>query len=150
MITSTQGNILDSKCEALVNPVNCVGVMGAGLALQFKKKYPAMFKDYAFKCDSGHLKIGSVHVYNLCSREFPRLIINFPTKKHWQDQSKIEYIELGLAALIADVIWFKLQSIAIPPLGCGLGGLDWKYVRPRIMAAFERLPSVDVMLYEPK
>lgn len=149
MINTTRCDILQADAEALVNTVNCVGVMGRGIAAQFKKKFEGNFKAYKKACDAGKVRPGIVLVYDREHLLHPRYIINFPTKKHWRANSRIEDIESGLRALVAEVRNRKIQSIAIPPLGCGLGGLEWAKVRPIIESAFEKLPEVDVLLFEP-
>ena len=150
MIELRQGNILKAKADALVNTVNCVGAMGRGIALQFKKAFPEMFKTYESVCKRGELKPGMVLVHDLNRFEPPHYVISLPTKRHWRGESRIEDIESGLAALVAEVRKLSIKSVAVPPLGCGLGGLDWKDVRPRIEQAFQVLPDVQVLLFEPK
>ena len=150
MIELRQGDILKAKADALVNTVNCVGVMGRGIALQFGKAFPEVFKAYESACKRGELKPGTVLVHDLNRFEQPHYVINLPTKRHWRGKSRIEDIELGLTALVAEVRRLGIKSVAVPPLGCGLGGLDWKDVRPRIERAFEALPDVRVLLFEPK
>lgn len=120
-------NIFDSPAEALVNPVNCVGVMGTGLAHQFAKRYPKMYLEYRKACVSGELKPGKIHVYQ--GPDY-RYILNFPTKTHWREKSKLEYIEQGLEELENVLSDYLIYSVAIPALGCGLGGLDWEEVGP--------------------
>ena len=149
MIRSATGDILQADAEALVNTVNCVGVMGRGIALQFKKEFPQNFREYKRACDAGTLGPGRMLVVPLEGLQGPRFVINFPTKRHWKGKSRIEDVHAGLAALVDEVRRHKIRSIAIPPLGCGLGGLDWRQVRPLIEQAFEPLPDVDVLLYEP-
>lgn len=150
MITLTTGNLLDAPVDALVNPVNIVGVMGKGLALQFKQKYPAAFLAYQMLCEKKLLHMGQVHMFNRGAFfDLPRYIINFPTKRHWRDSSRIEDIKSGLEALTAAVRYDKISSIATPALGCGLGGLTWEVVRPLIEAAFADLPEVHVLLFSP-
>jgi len=149
MIVSGKGDILDADVEALVNTVNCVGIMGRGIALQFRKAFPDNFKFYRAACDRHQLRLGKVLVYELNRLENPRYVINFPTKRHWKAKSRIEDIEAGLKSLLQEVRKRGIHSIAIPPLGCGLGGLDWRQVRPRIEASFRELPHVHVILYEP-
>lgn len=143
------GNILQADAEAIVNTVNCVGVMGRGIALQFKKAFPANFHAYALACKAGEVQPGRMFIHDTGSFANPRYIINFPTKRHWKGKSRIEDIDAGLAALAAEVRARGIRSIAIPPLGAGLGGLDWSDVRPRIEAALRDLPDVDVLIYEP-
>ena len=149
MIQLTQGDILRSEAEALVNTVNCVGVMGRGLALQFKRAFPANFATYAAGCKRDEVQPGRMLVVETGQLTSPRFIVNFPTKRHWKDRSRIEDIDAGLDALIADVKRLGIKSIAVPPLGCGLGGLDWADVRPRIERAFASLPDVQVLVHEP-
>lgn len=149
MIDLTQGDILKADAEALVNTVNCVGVMGRGIALQFKKAFPENFKAYEAACKSHQVQPGKMFVYDLNRLYNPRFIINFPTKRHWKGNSRIEDIKSGLVDLINIVKKQQISSIAIPPLGCGLGGLNWLEVRPLIEEAFESLPDVTVLLYEP-
>ena len=149
MIEITTGDILKADAETLVNTVNCVGVMGRGIALQFKKKFEENFKAYKKACGKGELRLGTVMVHDRGTFLNPRYIINFPTKDHWRGKSKIEDIESGLVALVEEVKRHNIESIAIPPLGCGLGGLDWPEVRSRIEAAFAIVPDVHVMLFEP-
>jgi len=149
MIEITRGDILKADAEALVNTVNCVGVMGRGIAAQFKKQFDENFKAYKRACDAGSLRPGMMLIYDSGKFLNPRYVINFPTKDHWRANSKIEDIESGLAALVNEVRTRKIESIAIPPLGCGLGGLDWSTVRPMIEEAFAQLPAVHVLLYEP-
>ena len=149
MIKLQKGDILRSDAQALVNTVNCVGIMGKGLALQFKKAFPENFKFYARACEHGEVHLGSMLVYDLNRMTGPRYIINFPTKQHWKNQSRLGDIEAGLKDLVKTVRDLHIQSIAIPPLGCGLGGLNWSDVRARIEAAFRAVPELDVSLFEP-
>lgn len=149
MIELTQGDILKADAEALVNTVNCVGVMGRGIALQFKKAYPENFKAYKAACDAKEVRPGKMVVFDLARIYNPRFIINFPTKRHWRGNSRIEDIKAGLTDLIRVVQQEHISSIAIPPLGCGLGGLNWAEVYPLIVQAFEALPKVKVLLFEP-
>jgi O-acetyl-ADP-ribose deacetylase (regulator of RNase III) len=144
-----KGDLLKSNAEALVNTVNCVGVMGRGIALQFKKKFPENFATYKKACDTKELTPGNVLVVDMGKMFNPRYIINFPTKDHWRAKSRIEDIAAGLESLVAVVRDRKIKSIAIPPLGCGLGGLDWTDVRPLILRAFEKLTDVQVSVFEP-
>ena len=150
MIELAQGDILRSEADAIVNTVNCVGVMGRGIALQFKKAFPDNFKAYKSVCDHKQLQPGRMFVYDLGRLHNPRYVINFPTKRHWRGKSKIEDIKEGLATLVREIQDRKIQSIAIPPLGCGLGGLDWAQVRTMIESVFANLPETHVYLYEPK
>ncbi|MFH1998436.1 MAG: macro domain-containing protein [Planctomycetota bacterium] len=150
MIEIKVGDILKADTEALVNTVNCVGVMGRGVALQFKKAYPENFKAYKTVCDNEQLYPGTVFIYDLHRMINPRYIINLPTKRHWKGKSRIEDIKIGLVALIEEVRKRNIRSIAIPPLGCGLGGLKWSVVRPLIEQAFIELPEIRVHLFEPK
>lgn len=149
MIEIGAGDLLHADAEALVNTVNCVGIMGRGIALQFRKAYPSNFDAYKKACDRDEMTPGHMFVFDLHSLMGPRFIINFPTKVHWKGNSKIEYVESGLNDLINVVRAYGITSIALPPLGCGLGGLDWRDVRPRIEQAFAGLPDVSVILFEP-
>ena len=151
MIDLRHGNLLDAQAEVLVNTVNCVGIMGKGIALQFKQAYPDNFRTYARACRKDEVQIGRmlvVPVGGLLSG--PRHIINFPTKNHWRAKSRLADIEAGLTTLVEEVRRLKIKSIAVPPLGCGNGGLDWADVRPRIERAFEELPEVEVLLFAPE
>lgn len=150
MIKYVEGNILKADAEALVNTVNCVGVMGKGIALQFKKAFPDNFKAYEKACRNKEVQIGKMFIQETGSVLNPRFIINFPTKRHWKNKSRYEDIEAGLRALVEDVKRLGISSIAIPPLGSGLGGLDWNRVKLMIEQAFSSLPDVTVLLYEPK
>lgn len=150
MIELANGNLLAAPAEALVNTVNTAGVMGRGIALQFKQAYPGMFRAYEAACRAGEVTIGKMHVFDRGGLAGgPRWIINFPTKRHWRAASRIADVEAGLEDLVATIQRLSIRSIAIPPLGCGNGGLDWRDVRPRIEAAFARLPDVRVLLYAP-
>lgn len=150
MIERIQGDLLISDTEALVNAVNCVGVMGKGIALQFKKAFPENFKAYEAACRREEVKPGHMFVVETGQMFNPRYIINFPTKRHWRGKSLYEDIESGLKALVREVQQRKIRSIAVPPLGSGLGGLQWNRVKAMIEAAFEEMPDVRVKLYEPK
>ena len=149
MIEVVHGDILNADAEALVNTVNCVGVMGRGIALQFRKKFPENFRHYKKACDAGELRPGSMLVEDMGRMFNPRYIINFPTKDHWRSGSRIEDIQSGLLALVDEVRNRRIKSIAVPPLGCGLGGLDWNVVKKMITEAFEDVEDVRVLLYEP-
>jgi len=149
MIELRQGDILTANAEALVNTVNCVGVMGRGIALQFRKAFPENFKAYKALCDRNGLEPGKVYVFYLNRLDNPRYVINFATKKHWRSKSRLAYIESGLGALIEELRRRDIRSVAIPPLGCGLGGLEWEAVRKLIEEAFRELTAVRVLLYEP-
>lgn len=149
MIHIARGNLLEAPVEALVNTVNCVGYMGKGIALQFKQAFPANFRAYEAAAKAGMVTPGRMLVHDHGMLIQPRYVINFPTKRHWRGKSRMEDVEAGLAALVEEVRERGIRSIAVPPLGCGLGGLDWSEVRPRIEAAFAALPDVDVHLYAP-
>jgi O-acetyl-ADP-ribose deacetylase (regulator of RNase III) len=149
MIELRQGDILQADAEALVNTVNCVGIMGRGIALQFRNTFPGNFKAYKAVCDRQQLQPGMMLVHELGPLAHPRYIVNFPTKRHWKGKSRMEDIDSGLKALVEEVRQRGIRSIAVPPLGCGLGGLDWRAVRPRIEAAFREMPEVRVLMYEP-
>lgn len=148
MIHFSKGDILCDDSEAIVNPVNCVGVMGRGLALQFRKAYPDVFRLYAEACKRGKVQPGRMFVTETGAL-LPRYVVNFPTKRHWQEKSRMEDIEDGLDALVEWIKERKIRSISVPPLGAGLGGLDWKQVRQRIIAKMAELEGVDVTIYEP-
>ena len=150
MIEFTTGNVLEADAEALVNTVNCVGVMGRGIALQFKNTFPENFRAYAAACARHELQPGSMFIYETGSLTNPRYIVNFPTKRHWRGKSRIEDIELGLKALVEEVRRRGIRSIAVPPLGTGLGGLEWTQVRSRIEMAMQELPEVRVVVFEPQ
>lgn len=149
MIEIAHGDILTATAEALVNTVNCVGVMGRGVALQFKKAFPENFKVYESACERQEVRPGRMLVFETGLLTGPRFIINFPTKRHWKGKSQMQDIEAGLPALVEEITKRGIRSVAVPPLGCGLGGLNWNEVRPRIVRAFEALPDVQVFLYEP-
>ncbi len=148
MIQYTQGDILQADAEALVNTVNCVGVMGRGIALHFKHAYPANFEAYAAACKREEVQPGRMFVHDTGQPE-PRWIVNFPTKRHWRGKSRIEDIEAGMHALVDEIRTREIGSIAIPPLGSGLGGLAWNDVRPIVEAALAELPDVRAIVYEP-
>ena len=149
MIKEAQGNLLAADVDALVNTVNTVGVMGKGLALQFKRAYPQMFTAYAAACKTGDVTTGRMHVWPTGLLDGPRYIINFPTKKHWRAASHLSYIEDGLVDLRRVIDDLELTSIAVPPLGAGNGGLDWNDVRPLVEQSLGSLPGVQVLLYAP-
>jgi len=150
MIELKKGNILKQEAEALINTVNCVGVMGRGIALQFREAFPENYKRYKEACNKKEVKPGRMFVFDTNMMIGPRTIINFPTKRHWREKSRIEDIEAGLRDLVNVLHARNLHSIAIPPLGCGLGGLDWKTVRPMIEIALSVFPDLQVYLFEPE
>lgn len=150
MIEYKSGNILRDNAEALVNTVNCVGVMGRGIALQFKKAFPENFKAYASACKKNVVQPGQMFVYETGQLTNPHYIINFPTKRHWRGKSRMEDIEMGLNALTNVIRQYNIRSIAIPPLGSGLGGLEWSKVKILIETKLQPLTNVQVIIYEPK
>ena len=149
MIKYKTGDILAEDAEALVNTVNCVGVMGRGIALQFKRAFPENFKAYAARCKRGEMQPGQVFVFETGQLTHPYYIINFPTKRHWRGKSRMEDIESGLVSLATEIRTRGIRSIAIPPLGSGLGGLEWPEVRRRMQAALEKFDDVKVVVFEP-
>lgn len=150
MIRFAKGNLLQADAEALVNTVNCVGVMGKGIALQFKKAFPENFKAYVKACKNNSVIPGKMFVVPTGSLFGTKYIINFPTKMHWKENSKIEYLQAGLNDLVAIIKQLNVQSIAIPPLGCGNGGLDWNVVLPLITERLKVLDNnINIMIYVP-
>ena len=149
MLELVTGNLLEADTEALVNTVNTEGVMGKGIALQFKKKYPDMFEAYQRACKGGLVQPGRMHVYERREMINPRYIINFPTKRHWRSPSRIEDIKTGLTALSEEIRKRHIKSIALPPLGCGNGGLDWSEVFPAIRSSLADLTDVRLLVYPP-
>ena len=149
MIEFTTGDILRADAEALVNTVNCVGIMGRGIALQFKNAYPENFRAYEAACARKEVQPGRMFVVQMRELGGPRFIINFPTKRHWRGKSRMEDIDSGLVALTAEISERGIRSIAIPPLGSGLGGLSWGDVRPRIEAALRQFDDLRVIVFEP-
>jgi O-acetyl-ADP-ribose deacetylase (regulator of RNase III) len=149
MIEDARGNLLQADVEALVNTVNTVGYMGKGIALQFKQAFPQNFAAYAQAVRTGKVRAGQMLVVPTGFVTNPRYIINFPTKRHWRERSRLEDIDSGLTALVGEIRRQGIRSIAIPPLGCGNGGLDWSVVKPRILKALGDLSEVRVLLYGP-
>jgi O-acetyl-ADP-ribose deacetylase (regulator of RNase III) len=149
MIDLTRGDLLDADAEALVNPVNCVGIMGKGLALQFRRAFPENFRAYAEACREGRVRLGELFVFSMPGTVRPCFLVNFPTKAHWRDESQLEDLARGLEALRIWILESAVRSIAVPALGCGLGGLRWEQVRPLIE---QRLGDLDarVLLFEPQ
>ena len=145
MLTFVTGDIFAQPADVLVNPVNCAGVMGRGLALQFKRRYPAVFRAYREACRDGELRPGRVLLLPTGS-DRPRAIAHFPTKRHWRDPSRIEDIDAGLRHLATTIRRLRVPSIALPPLGCGLGRLDWRTVRPLIAARLHGLDCAITVL----
>ena len=143
------GDILTENVEALVNSVNCVGVMGRGVALQFKYAYPDNFKAYSAACERKEVRPGHMFVYEASHVGGPRYIINFPTKRHWRGKSRMEDVEAGLVALVQEIKERNIRSIALPPLASGLGGLEWQEVRQRIEAGLRELSDVRIVVFEP-
>jgi O-acetyl-ADP-ribose deacetylase (regulator of RNase III) len=150
MIRFTTGDMMTSNAEALVNTVNCVGIMGRGVALQFKNAYPENFKAYAVACAKQEVQPGTMFVFETQSFANPKYIINFPTKRHWKGKSRLEDIESGLTDLVKVIRDKQIKSVAIPPLGSGLGGLDWTIVRRKIEEALSVLQDVEVTVFEPR
>lgn len=149
MITYMQGNLLDAPAEALVNTVNTVGIMGKGIALMFKERFPKNMKAYAQACKQNQVVVGKMFITETGELMGPRWIVNFPTKQHWRADSRIEWIEKGLQDLRRFLIEEQVRSIAIPPLGAGNGGLKWLDVRSQIENILSDLNDVDVLVYEP-
>ena len=143
------GDIISANVEALVNPVNIVGVMGKGLALQFKEVFKKNYKIYHQACKEGRMNTGKMLITETNLLTNPRYIINFPTKKHWREKSEMEYISSGLDDLATVIARYKIKSIAIPPLGCGNGGLKWEEVKPLIVQKLSAVSEVEIVIYEP-
>ena len=149
MIEYKRADLLQEDADAIVNTVNCVGVMGRGIALQFKNKFPENFKEYAAACKKQEVQPGKMFVHQTGQLTNPRFIINFPTKRHWKGKSKLEDIDSGLADLINVIKKYNIKSIAIPPLGSGLGGLDWELVKKKIETSLSRLDNTKIIIFEP-
>lgn len=149
MITYKKGNLLEADVEAVVNTVNTVGVMGKGIALMFKERFPDNFKAYAAACKAGEVVPGKMFVTPSNELTGPKWIINFPTKKHWRYPSKPEWIEDGLEDLKKVISDKGIQSVAMPPLGCGNGGLEWSQVKATIEDKLASLEGVEVVAFEP-
>lgn len=149
MIREAHDDLLSADVDALVNTVNTVGVMGKGIALQFKKRFPANFKAYAAACKAGDVVPGRMFVFDAGQLMRPRWIINFPTKRHWKSRSRIQDIEAGLDDLVRVISSLGITSIAVPPLGCGNGGLRWADVKPLIEAKLAQVDA-DVVLFPPE
>lgn len=148
MIEMRSGDILLSEAHALVNPVNCVGVMGKGLAAQFKDHFPENFMLYEEACNHGFVQIGKVFATQGKIRGQHKYIVNFPTKEHWRDSSRLEFVEQGLKALVQFLLAHEIKSVAVPPLGCGLGGLSWVIVKPLLFGTFVQYPQIQTLIYD--
>ena len=147
MLRFTRGDIFRQRVEALVNPVNCLGVMGRGLALQFKVAYPECFPPYRQACRDGALRPGNVLI-TPTGYAMPKCIVHFPTKRDWRDNSLRHDIDEGLRDLAIAIQHRRMTSIAVPPLGCGLGGLSWTSIRPLVERHLGGL-SCDITVLEP-
>lgn len=149
MIRYVTGDLLSANTEALVNTVNTVGVMGKGIALQFKENFPSNYHEYIKACKNKELVIGKLLVVKDRNINREHIIINFPTKKDWKYKSKIEYIDKGLQELAKTIQQMDIKSIAIPPLGCGNGGLDWEDIEPLMEKYLSPLQNVDILIFKP-
>lgn len=146
--TEERGNLLEADVDALVNTVNTVGVMGKGIALQFKNAFPGNYEAYRLACEEQTVRLGEMFVFETGTLGRPRWIVNFPTKQHWRARSRLQDIEAGLVALCATIREHEIESIAVPPLGCGNGGLDWADVLPSILTRLDELDA-EVRIYPP-
>ena len=144
------GDLFAEPADAIVNTVNCRGAMGKGLALQFKRRFPGNYAAYRAACEAGQVRPGRVFVYRASGIGMPRFIINFPIKDDWRNPSRIEWIEDGLDDLSRVIREQGIDSIAIPALGCDLGGLDWRDVRPRIAAMLAGHDGLRAAVFEPR
>ena len=144
-IKTLVGDLFQSEAQTLVNTVNTVGVMGKGIALEFKRRFPAMYKDYVRRCDEGQVRMGEPYLFRSLT---PPWIINFPTKEHWRGPSRLEAIRSGIAYLAAHHREWDIESLAVPPLGCGEGGLEWRIVGPTLYRGLSKL-DIPVELYAP-
>jgi O-acetyl-ADP-ribose deacetylase (regulator of RNase III) len=149
MLETVKGDLLKADADALVNAVNTIGVMGKGIALQFKRAYPEMFRDYQRACKAGDVRIGKMHVWPTGLLTGPRFIINFPTKQHWRDWSQLAWIDEGLSDLVSVMHELGIASVAVPPLGAGNGGLPWPLVKSHIETSLGPLNEVRVLVFEP-
>ncbi len=149
MIRFTQGNLLEAEVEAVVNTVNTVGIMGKGIALMFKERFPDNFRAYERACAVGTVKIGEMFVTESKELFGPRWIINFPTKTHWRSKTRIDWVECGLRDLVRVIREKDIKSIAVPPLGCGNGGLNWKDVRPLVVKVLGEIANLETTIYVP-
>lgn len=145
MVTVLTGNLFESRAQTLVNTVNCVGVMGKGIALEFKQRFPDMFADYVARCRRGEVRLGRPYLYK---RLMPPWILNFPTKEHWRAVANLQDIIRGLEYLVTHYREWGIQSLAVPPLGCGHGQLEWRVVGPTLYRHLSRL-DIPVELYAP-
>ena len=150
MITFTTGDIFQDDAQAIVNPVNCVGAMGKGLALEFKQRFPDNYREYAAACRKQQVQPGRMFICKTQQTEPQRYIINFPTKRHWRDGSRLDDIRDGLRAMVKDIDKLQIPSVAVPALGAGLGGLDWEDVREAILDELSGLDDISIRVYEPK
>ena len=150
MIHIKEGNIFEADTQGIVNPVNCMGVMGAGLAKKFAQFYPNMEKEYKAICHADKLKVGQIFMWTIDAHDGLRYIFNLPTKVHWKDPSKMQYIRHGVTELIRLMSEHEISSVAIPAIGCGLGGLKWDDVFKEIVHQFQRETDKTVWLFPPK
>ena len=148
-IKYVEGDIFKANTQTIVNTVNCVGVMGKGLALKFKKRYPKMYEQYRREYEEGRLDIGKLHLYKNNADQW---ILNFPTKRHWRQKSRAEYIRKGLETFVENYRDWGIKSIAFPQLGCQLGSLNWKDVKPIMEHYLKNLPDLSVVIctYRPR
>jgi O-acetyl-ADP-ribose deacetylase (regulator of RNase III) len=149
MLNFTTGNLLEARAHALVNTVNTVGVMGKGIALMFKERFADNYRQYAAACKASKVRTGQMFITEPAELDGPRWIVNFPTKQHWRSPSELKWVIDGLQDLRLFLIKNEVQSIAIPPLGAGNGGLDWELVKPEIQRALGDLPNIDIIVFEP-
>lgn len=147
MIKLVSGDIFKARTEVIVNPVNCVGVMGAGLAYAFKVRYPYCYIIYREECAKKKLKVGTI-LPIMVSTNLPTTVVCFPTKVHWRDRSSLTYIKDGLIALRKYIVENNVKSISIPRIGCGLGGLDWNDVSRLIFETLGNIDTCDIVIYE--
>lgn len=145
MITFVKGDIFESPAQVLTNTVNCVGVMGKGIALEFKRRHPAMFMDYEVRCKMGEVQLGVPYLWE----DERTQVLNFPTKGHWREDSRLQDIDAGLQYLVEHYQKMGICSVAMPPLGCGNGGLGWKDVRQMIEQKLGSITDLEVFVYEP-
>jgi len=149
-IQYSDNDLFACGAQALVNPVNCVGTMGKGLALAFKQNFPRNYQAYVQACRAGQIQPGRIMVFDRGTPSSPRYIINLPTKRHWRESSRLEDVEEGLRDMLRVLDRYAIESVGIPALGCGWGGLDWQIVRERMQDILAHQPSVSFTLFPPK